>query len=110
MIKTAYALAPALLSTVALFAVIGAAATPASAREAGASAAITFADLDLMTPAGQKALERRIEKTARGVCGLDQITTGSRIPSRSQRACYDQALQSTRTQVAAAIAGSNKGG
>lgn len=112
MIKTAYAFAPALLSTVALFAVVGTAAVPttASAREAGPSASISFADLDLMSEAGQKTLERRIEKTARAICGLDQVTTGSRMASRSQRACYDHALQSTRTQVAVAIASSNKGG
>lgn len=110
MIKTAYALAPALLATFALFAVVGAAATPASAREAGASATVAFADLDLMTPAGRKALDRRIEKTARAVCGLDRLNAGSRLPSRSQRTCHDQALQSTRIQVAAAMAGRNSGG
>ena len=108
----AYAFAPALLSTYALFATVGAAAlpTPAAAQEMQTSATVVFADLDLSSEKGQKTLERRIEKTARSVCGLDNVTTGSRMASRSQRECYDQALRSTRSQVAQAIANDRKGG
>lgn len=109
---TKLAIAPALIATAALFVITAAGATPAAAATAGTgqSATIEFADLDLMSEAGQKKLERRIEKTARAVCGMDAVTTGSRMVSRSQRECYDQALRSARSQVAAAIENSRKGG
>jgi len=67
------------------------------------STGVRFSDLDLATTAGQQQLDRRIDRAARSVCGIEDATTGTRIASRSAQKCYEQALRATRTQVAKAI-------
>lgn len=47
---------------------------PAVAQE-GADVTVTYDDLDLDSAKGQKELDRRIEKAARQVCGLDRQRT-----------------------------------
>ena len=37
---------------------------------------VQYSDLNLATPEGQKALERRIDKAAKQVCGADEARTG----------------------------------
>lgn len=72
---------------------------------------VKYSDLDLSTERGQARLERRIDKAARDVCGLDDVTSATRMRSESARACYEQAKASVHNQVAAAIArGDTRGG
>ena len=73
------------------------AATP----EQGNAAQVHYKDLDLKTAEGKTELNRRIEKAARTVCGLDQApTTGSRMHSRSQTDCYRNAMRQIEPQFA----------
>lgn len=73
------------------------AATP----EQGNVAQVQYRDLDLKTAEGKTELNRRIEKAARTVCGLDQApTTGSRMRSRSQSECYANAMRQIEPQFA----------
>jgi UrcA family protein len=98
MMKT-MAIAASVVATATLFAV-----TPgvAAAAEAGQSVAVHVADLDLATPKGQKQLERRIDRAARAVCGMDDGQTGTRLASQDAAACYRLALRQVRERVAAA--------
>lgn len=110
--KFTTAIAPALLSTAALFALAGVAATPApaAAQDKPVSAAIGFSDLDLSSDAGQKALESRIQRAARRVCGIDEVRTGTIVRSRAADECYRLALRSTRARVAEAVRQGHHGG
>lgn len=78
------------------------AAIPAHAAPARHSQSIEVAvgDLDLATPNGQKTLQARIDRAARAVCGVDQLPTGSHIPSRDAMNCYRQAQRSAAERVA----------
>ena len=86
--------------------------TPAFAGEPGyvPSATVTFSDLNLSTPEGQAELERRIDTAARAMCDVDRISTGTRIKSRAAKQCYKTALKSTKEQVSAKIAETQRGG
>ena len=84
-------------------------AAPAKAQE-GTDIIVTYDDLDLDTTKGQKELDRRIEKAARQVCGLDRQRTGTRIGDHKATECLAYARNSTREYVAAAIASAGKGG
>lgn len=105
--KKILTIAAALLGTATLFAV-----TPGVASAAGAQAAIAVrhADLDLATVAGQRALERRIARAARTICGMDEQVTGTRLSSPEATACYQRAQRDVRQRVAAAIETSQRGG
>lgn len=59
---------------------------------------VHFDDLNLASPAGVKALERRINSTARRVCGYNDSRG---IMPKEYRDCMDNALASARQQVAA---------
>lgn len=74
------------------------------------SKSIVIADLNLETPQGQKALERRIRQAARKVCGIDDQTTGTRIRSQDAQRCYAKALTSAERQVAAIRENTRAGG
>jgi UrcA family protein len=56
---------------------------------------IAYKDLDLSTEAGQKELDRRMDKAARDACGMDEKVTGSRLSTSESRECYGAA----RTQI-----------
>ncbi|KRA81577.1 UrcA family protein [Altererythrobacter sp. Root672] len=56
---------------------------------------IAYKDLDLSSDAGQKELDRRMDKAARDACGMDEKVTGSRIATSESRQCYS----TTRTQI-----------
>jgi UrcA family protein len=71
---------------------------------------ISIRDLDLATPEGQEELERRIDRVAKQICGLDTVRTGTRIRSREKRECYAQAKASASQQVAAMMKRQNRGG
>jgi UrcA family protein len=55
-------------------------------------------------------LDQRIDRAARAVCQLDQAPTGTRIQSRSARACFANARVSAQRQTAAIIASRRSGG
>lgn len=71
---------------------------------------VSFAGLDLDTPAGQDLLDQRIDRAARLVCSRDEAVTGTRIKSSSAQACYERAIASAKRQVAIAMAGRQRGG
>ena len=101
---------PAILAAAA--AALGAAtvlATPAVA-ETPVSVAVKFSDLDLSTSAGQAQLERRIDNAARSACGMDEVRSGSRLPSNEARRCYVETKASVHEQIAEAIARNNDRG
>ncbi len=99
-------------ATLAIAATIGTFAMSGAAHAAAADEAIgvRFADLDLTSQAGQRTLDRRIDKAARQVCGIDDVVTGTRVRSREAQTCFDQAVRSTRASVARAIEGSRTNG
>lgn len=78
-------------ATISLAAAALAMAPAVSAADGPRSAGVAYADLDLATPEGIAELDRRIEATARQVCGMDESTLGTRIISRESRQCYREA-------------------
>ncbi len=76
-------------------------ATPAPALAKAQSIAIEWRDLNLETPEGQRALDRRIDTAARKACGMNDTRTGTRFVSRDARDCYQKAKVGARAQVAA---------
>lgn len=81
-----------------LAAAIGA-ATLSSPVLAADTLAIKTSDLDLSTPAGQAQLERRVTRAAREACGMDDVRTGTNLPSKNARACFEQAKTTAMRQV-----------
>lgn len=71
---------------------------------------VSFADLDLSTPEGQAALDRRIDAAARDVCHLDDMRTGTRLKAQERKRCYAKARASAENQVAAIIEDRQRGG
>ncbi|GAA4642284.1 hypothetical protein GCM10023115_04800 [Pontixanthobacter gangjinensis] len=71
---------------------------------------IQYDDLNLSSPAGQEALERRIDKAARDVCGLDQQRSGTRFPNRGAKKCFDNAKKQATQQMAAVVDEQRLGG
>ena len=106
MFKQTIAPVIAFAATVGLFALPDA----AFADSTGQSVTVRFADLDLSSAAGQQKLERRIERAARQVCALDEVTTGTRVPSGEASACYRQALRNVHSSVASAVAANRPAG
>ncbi len=86
-------------------------ATPALAADApDQSMQISYRDLNLSTPEGQAKLDQRVDVAARQICELSTNTTGTRIQSRSKRACYDNAVKSVKQQIATLVAKDQRGG
>lgn len=87
------------------------ATAPAIAGDAkGKSVAVSYADLDLSSEAGQKVLQRRLESAARRACDYDSTRTGSRIKSQSKRQCLSVARRSAQTQFAQIVSEQQLGG
>ena len=84
-------------------------AAPAFAANDAPTASISVADLDLSTVEGQKALDRRIDRVARSICGAP-YATGSRVLTPSARRCIATAKASAAPQVAAMIQDQQRGG
>ena len=99
------------LSATLTVALMAATVTPATAHAETVrqSQEVRFNDLDLASSQGKHQLERRIQRAARTVCGMDEIATGTRLASREASRCYNQALRDTREQTAAAIANGRQG-
>lgn len=64
--------------------------------------AVSHDDLDLSTPAGQKALDRRLTVAARKVCGYAPAA-GRIAVSSAVQACYNSARNSAEPQKLAAV-------
>lgn len=71
------------------------------------STAVKVSDLDLSSPAGQAALDKRLAAAARAVCS--QSITGSRL-TRIDDACVARAKTSIEHQLAARRASPRNGG
>lgn len=65
-----------------------------------ATTAVTYNDLDLSTPQGQKELDRRIDHAAKEVCGVNEKDVGSLIPGREVKTCIRDARKQIEKQVA----------
>lgn len=87
---------------------IGLAASAANAQPN--STHITFNDLNLSSPQGQAALERRIDRAAREICGLDNLRLGTRIRDAKALDCFNEARTKAHAQVAIIVERSAKGG
>lgn len=72
-------------------------ALPASAE----TAQIHYSDLNLATEAGQRAFDKRVERAARKVCGMNELRTGTRTATPAMHRCYTDAKKSARQQLAA---------
>lgn len=82
---------------------IVAAAAMALAAGTAASAAdlvIKYDDLDLSSAAGQKALNQRIEASARAYCGADALQTGTRSKPRHLAKCMADVRSIAAEQIA----------
>lgn len=79
-------------------------ATPAAARET-VSATVSYGDLDLNKPEGRAALDRRLARAERQVCGTFPMRDVTRIAG--YRECLAEARSSYRPQVDFALANAN---
>lgn len=83
----------------------GAAITPAAATEMERmTVTVSYADLNLASPEGQRALDQRLEKAARTVCRVNALTTGSRILNQEVHECLAKARADSKQQLAAVTA------
>ncbi|MFM7379389.1 MAG: UrcA family protein [Erythrobacter sp.] len=67
------------------------------------TAAVSVADLDLGTTAGQRALDTRIEIAIRQVCRSVSVETGTRIMDQTAQECKARARAEAKQQVAALL-------
>ena len=86
---------------------LGSIAIPASAEEVQIE--VRYDDLNLESPAGQKALDRRIDQAVNRACGAGAIT-GTRIPAPATKACVAQLKAKAGEQFAALVNESQLGG
>lgn len=82
-----------------MFATAVAVALPVAQPARAESVAVHYGDLDLSSPPGRTALNRRIAAAARSVCGVGG-TRELRAAMEAQN-CFRDAIKSTRTQMAA---------
>jgi UrcA family protein len=86
-------------------------AMPAVAAEAEPnSVRVEYKDLDLTTRTGQDELQRRLDRAARSVCGMNELKTGTRLHSADQNRCYRDARSSLDRHFAALIDKHAQGG
>jgi UrcA family protein len=71
---------------------------------------IRIADLDLGSAAGQRQLDARIESAVRKVCRSVSVRTGTRIHDQSAQECKARARAEARSQVAALMNDTRRGG
>lgn len=82
----------------------------APALAQGQSMNVPYADLNLATPAGRAALDKRIEAAARKVCAVDEVRVGTRIRDGSARKCVADVDRQVRAQIAAITGDETLGG
>lgn len=96
--------------TLALAAMTSLAAAPALANGYETrSVEVAYHDLDLTTLEGVQKFDRRVDRAARDVCGLNDIATGTRIPASGAHACYREAKDKIGARVAALVAARPRG-
>jgi UrcA family protein len=99
------------IKSIALALAAASVALPAAAADAPrVSVRVEYSDLDLATPAGQEELERRLDRAARTICGVDNVKTGTRLPSSWARRCMREARIDLDRQFAALIERHSSGG
>lgn len=104
-------LAKLMTHAVAAAGLAAAAFTPAQAGQMEQMrVTVSAEDLNLATPAGQRALDQRVEKAVRQVCRVTSPTTGSRILSQEVKTCLAKARAEARQQVAALVRADQRGG
>lgn len=85
--------------------------TPAMASPTeAASVTVQHDDLNLESVRGQKTLERRLNRAARSVCGIDDAVSGTRIRSEATNQCYRQARAGAMRSYAALMRNYRLGG
>lgn len=84
------------------FAVSGLTLAPAlsAAEPEQQSVSVRYTDLDLATEQGRAELESRIDRAAEQICGINETTLGTRVPSRETRACVRDAKRALDRQFA----------
>ena len=75
-------------------------AAPVLAADEAPSVGVRYGDLDLTTAAGQRQLDRRLERAAREVCGLNERAVGSHHRPQHSRECYREARRHLDQQYA----------
>lgn len=88
------------MQSLAVALVAAALAMPAAAAEEHRTARVHYGDLDLATEAGQRQLDIRLERAARGVCRVNEPVTGSHLYSPNARKCYQEARRDLDRQYA----------
>ncbi|MBY0342667.1 MAG: UrcA family protein [Sphingomonadales bacterium] len=89
----------------------GTAITPAFAEDAPRrTTQISVADLDLGTAAGQRTLDKRIEKAVREVCRTVSVKTGTRIMDQDAQNCLARARADAKQQMATLVRNEQRGG
>ncbi len=79
-------------------------ATPAVAGNAEEnSVPVRYSDLNLATQDGQRALERRLNRAAEKVCGIDRRTSGMALPSSEARSCYRKTIEGFEREIASRV-------
>lgn len=95
---------------IAALGLVGAANSPALANpNEPMTVQVTLADLDLATPEGQRALDKRLENAVRTVCQVASPSTGTRLMNHETRTCLVKARASVRDQLAALGADQQRG-
>lgn len=94
--------------TLATIAALGLAATSTVAT--AESVLVPYEDLNLSSQAGQKVLDRRIDRAAKKVCGYDEPTVGTRLRDPEAATCVARAKAASRAQMASIAAQEAKGG
>jgi len=75
-------------------------AAPVAAADEAPSVGVRYGDLDLTSEEGQRQLDRRLERAAREVCGLNEKVVGSHLRSQHSRECYREARRDLDQQYA----------
>jgi UrcA family protein len=73
-----------------------------AAAFAASSVELKYDDLDLSTKQGMDVLNKRIDQAAHTACSAGIATTGTMLPSRAERQCFEQTRQKLHERVAAA--------
>ncbi|WP_338244473.1 UrcA family protein [Aurantiacibacter hainanensis] len=85
-------------------------AAPAyAANIEGHSVQVRYADLDLSTKEGQETLERRLDRAAQEVCGIDRRTSAQALPTSESRSCYRETIKNFEREIAVRTAEQQRG-
>ena len=71
---------------------------------------VQVADLDLSTSEGRSELKTRLNQAAREVCGMTEVQTGTRVPSKASRKCLRETQKKMTAQFAHLLEDERRGG